>query len=166
MLGFGIEGFFHLRFEVAVEVFHHLRPFRFSFCDVIKLLFHLGREVVIHDFGEILQKEVVDHRPHVCWDQFAPFCSDDGLFGLLADAVSFQRKNDQFLFFSFLVPFGHVFALLYGADGRRVSGRTSDAQFFQFFNQACFVVAWRVLGEPLQGLYLFPFQLLPGLHRG
>ena len=54
MLGFGIEGFFHLRFEVAIEVFHHLRPFRFSFCDVVELLFHLGREVIIHDFGEIL----------------------------------------------------------------------------------------------------------------
>ena len=61
----------NIRFEARVEVAHHIGPWLLAFSNLVKLLFYAGREVVVHDVGEVFNQEVVHHDTNVGRQQFA-----------------------------------------------------------------------------------------------
>ena len=73
MLAAGIHHLAYFRLEVLVECLHPLVPFGLSFGNVIKLLFHIGCEVVVHDAREVFHQEVVDNDSDICRQQFPLF---------------------------------------------------------------------------------------------
>ena len=57
LIDFGVEG--------AVKFFQHIHPAFGPFCDFIELFFDGGREVVVHDGGELFVEEVGDNHANV-----------------------------------------------------------------------------------------------------
>ena len=124
------------------------------------MFFDLGREVVVEYLREVFGEEVIDHDAGVCGDEFAPVAAYRfGLGGVCHLAVA-ECDDCECLPFSLAVALDDVFALLYGRDGRCVGRWAADAQFFEFFDEAGFGVARRLLcvafgggdfaaGEPL-----------------
>ena len=61
----GVHRLLHNRFEVLIERLHHVGPLFFTFSYLIKVLFHFGGEVIVHNGGEILHEEVVHHNTDI-----------------------------------------------------------------------------------------------------
>ena len=71
MLSTGVDDFFNGGLELLVELMHHLVPLRFAFGNLIEVLLHVSREVVVHDIGEVLHEEVVHDDADVGGQQLA-----------------------------------------------------------------------------------------------
>ena len=67
----GVDGFLDSGFEGCVEVVHHLVPLLLAFGNLVEVLFNLRREVIVHDTGEMLHEEVVDHDADVGGNKLA-----------------------------------------------------------------------------------------------
>ena len=61
----GVQRFLYRRFEVFVKMLHHRRPLLLAFGNLVEVLLHFGREVIVHDGGERIHEEVVDNDTHV-----------------------------------------------------------------------------------------------------
>ena len=61
----------HFGFKTLVELFHPFVPLGIALCDIIEFLLHIGSKIVVHDVGEVLHQEVVDHDADICRQQFA-----------------------------------------------------------------------------------------------
>ena len=112
-----VQGLFYGGFEVFVERLHHLCPLLLALGNAVEVLFYLGCEVIVHDGGEVLHQEVVDHEAHVGRHQLAFLAAH--LLGalLLADLFALQREHQILALLALLVALDDVFALLDGADG-------------------------------------------------
>ena len=66
---------FHHRLQLVVEVADEFRPVHLALCHLVKVLFDVCREVVVHDFREIFHEEVIHHRARVRGHQFASVAS-------------------------------------------------------------------------------------------
>ena len=57
--------FFDFRVKISVEIGNFIFPAQFSVGNVIEFFFHLGSEIIVENFGEILCKEFVDYHAYV-----------------------------------------------------------------------------------------------------
>ena len=71
MLGTRLHDLVDSLLKRLVKLAHHVLPLLFSLSDLIELVLDLRREVVVHDLGEVLQKEVVDHDADVGGDKLS-----------------------------------------------------------------------------------------------
>ena len=164
MFTLGSQCRFHQRMEIFVEHFHHVGPFLFSFGHLIKLLFHTGRKVIIHNLREILHQEVIDHTTYVGRYQFRLFASAHFRLHGFFYFFSCQLQQHILTLHAFLVTFFYIPSLLDGRNGRCISRRTTDTQFLQFTYQAGFRVAGWSLTEALYSRNFFPLQYLSDFH--
>ena len=79
MLLTGIQRLVHYRFKALVESLHHTRPFLFALGNLIEVMLHLGSEVIVHDFLEVIHQEVVHHDTDICRQQFSLIRADQFL---------------------------------------------------------------------------------------
>ena len=66
-------------------------------------------------------------------------------FGLRVDLAVVQRQHSEVAGRSVAISFFNVTTLLHRGDGWSISGRSSNAQFFQALDKAGFCVTRRVL---------------------
>ena len=57
--------------ETLIELLHHVSPFLIAFSNLIKILLHLGSEVVVHNFLEVFHQKVVYHDSDIGRQQLA-----------------------------------------------------------------------------------------------
>ena len=148
------QRFFHLRLKVVVEGMDERCPVFFPLGHGVKVFFDVGREVVVHDFGEIFQQEVVHHEAHVGGYELV-FLGPRGLgVRFVADGAGRKRQHVDGARFSLLFPLDNIFALLDGRDGGGVGRRTADAQLLHLVDERRLGVARRVLRVALLRAYL------------
>ena len=92
MLSPDVHSVLNNRFEVLVEITHHVSPFLLALGNLVKLLLHLGGEVIIHDSGEILQEEVVDNDTDVCGHEFTLVATCYLGAGLLGNLLALEHN--------------------------------------------------------------------------
>ena len=71
MLGALVEGLLDGGLEVVIEVLDHGVPLLLALGNQVEVLLDAGREVIVHDGGEVLHEEVVDDGAHVGGDELA-----------------------------------------------------------------------------------------------
>ena len=116
---------------------------------LVELLLHCCCEVIVHDFGEIFEQEVIYHNTNVCRHKFRLF-GTECLLALFCGNLSVSQCYDVVLACAAgLVALLDISALLYCADSRCVCRRTAYAQFLEFAHQACLGISWLVLCKTL-----------------
>ena len=108
------------RLKFAVEVLHHVGPLLLAVGYLVELLLYLGCEVIVHDVGEVLHKEVVHYNTYVGGQQLALLIARKLHLTCRCDDESAQCVDDVRALFAFLVALYNVLTLLYGGDGRCV----------------------------------------------
>jgi hypothetical protein len=76
--------------EWCIEIGDHLIPFNFTLSDLIEFLFHIRREIVIHDRLEMFSKKIRDHHTDICREEFLLFRSGILLFRVFGYISIFQ----------------------------------------------------------------------------
>ena len=148
-----VEHLLALRFEFLVELLHGLLPVLLAFGYLVEVLLHVGREVVVHDILEVGNEEVVHHCSCIRWKELTLLIAHYfALLALLDVLASLQREQLVGTLLTLLVALLHVFALLDGGDGWRVSRRTTNAQFFQLLHKRSLCIAKRTLREAFRSL--------------
>ena len=165
MLSTDIHSVLHNRFEILIEITHHVGPFLITLGNLVKLLFHLSSEVIVHDTGEILQEEVVHHNTDVGRHEFSLVTASNLGTGFLGDLLSLEHNRLKLSFLALLITLVHIFALLDGANRRSIGRRTSDTQFFKFVDKTSLGVSHRALGVTLQCRHLASLQRLSLINR-
>ncbi len=89
MLLFHGHGLLHQRLELAVELLHQAGPLLLTLGHLIELFLDVCREVIIHNLGEVLQQEVVDHRTDVGRKQLTLLAAGQFRAYLLFDLIGF-----------------------------------------------------------------------------
>ena len=164
VLSAGVDDFFHGGLELLVELMHHLVPLRLAFGNLIEVLLHVGREVVVHDIGEVLHEEVVHDDADVGGQQLALLRAGHFLLRLRGDLLAFQCVDGERALLALLVAFVNVFALLDGGNSRCIGRRTADAQLFELVHQRSLRVADGTLAETLGSGDLFACEHVAHLH--
>ena len=67
-----VDYFLHLRVKLVVEAFHLLGPIFLSLGNLVKLLFYVGCEVIVHNLLEVLHQEIVHYYACVGRYEFSP----------------------------------------------------------------------------------------------
>ena len=98
--------------ESLVERLNFLVPNHIALGYLIKLILHFSREVIVHDVGEVLHKEVIDHHTHIGRHQLALFNAID--FGLLAegDFPVLECEGFTLTFLALIFTLLHIVAVL------------------------------------------------------
>ena len=153
VFGLLVEGFLHLGFEIFVEVANEFGPVFLSVGHGVEVFLNVGREIIVHDFWEILRQEVIDHDADIGRDEFALLRTGFFCIDLLGDfaRVALEFQDAIFSRRAFFLSLRHILALLDGGDGGGVGGRTADAEFFHFVHQGGFGVTRGLLRETLAG---------------
>ena len=105
--------------EALIKIRDFLVPYHIALGHLIKLVLHLGSEVVVHDRGEILHQELVYDHAHIGGNEFSLL--DPEQLALLAgtDFSSFEGDDFTIAFVAFLLSLLDILALLdCGNDGR------------------------------------------------
>ena len=145
VLAAGVEGLVNGRLKALIEVLQHLVPVLLAFGDRVETLLYAGREVIVHDVGEVLNEEIIDHRSDVRWQQFALLVACKFFLCLCRNLLCAEGVDGVCALFAFLVTLHNVLALLDGGDCRGVGRWSADAQFLQFVNQRGLRVSLRTL---------------------
>ena len=157
----------HIAVERLVKLTNHLSPSLSAVGNVVKVLLHLGREVVIHNIRKVLHKELVHYGSDVGGEQLALLGAQVLnlllAFNLLA---RLQGERGDVVILRRAVFLDDIFALQYRRYCRRVGRRTSYAEVLEFLHQACLRVARRMLSVVLTSLSLGQTQVVAVLHRG
>ena len=115
----------------------------------------------------MLLQEVRHDHADVGREQLGPFRSGHLLVFLGPNgAIVLQVQGLEGALLALAVLFHDVAALLDGADGGGVGGRTADLQFLEFLDEGGFAEAGRRLGEALDGLHGLEVERLALLHAG
>ena len=166
MVGALCDDGLHGRVEVGIEMLNQVAPYFVALGDVVEFLLHICREVVVHDFGEVVDKEVVDDDSHVGGDEASAVASHVFLALVVFDLSVAECNDSVSTFCPFELSTADILALLNGRDGRGISGGSSDAQFLEFMYECGLVVSHRRLAEAFGGSHLFAADVLSFGHRG
>ena len=166
MLGTRLHDLVDSLLKRLVELAHHVLPLLFSLSDLIELVLDLRREVVVHDLGEVLQEEVVDHNANVGGDELSFLRTGELCLCCRLHLVAFQDVNSEFGLFASPVAFLHIVALLDRRNRRRVGRRASDTKFLQFVYETGLGISCRSLGETFHRGNAFAGELLTHLQCG
>ena len=129
--------------ESLVERIYHLGPLLAAFGYFVELLFHICREVVVKNAGELLFQIVVHEHAYVSGGESADLLADLLARRLFDDFAFFQRKHRVFALYSVLVLLDDVSAVDDSGYCRGVCGRAADAEFFETLYEHGLVVAGR-----------------------
>ena len=114
--------------EVVVEIRQQGAPLQLSGGDAVEVVLDPCREIVIHDAGKVLYKEICNYYADFLGQEFSFFGSDNLRPVLFAHRISFQFKVPDLYLPAFLVSFHYVTPS--GGkcrNGGGVGGRPSDA---------------------------------------
>ena len=104
----------HLGFQVAVECADQFGPILFALGHQVEIVFHVRREIVVHDFGELLHEEVVDHNTRVGGNELTAIAAVVLTTLLGDDVLARERDQSHRTRLTFVLSPTHVFALLNG----------------------------------------------------
>ena len=85
MLAACVHHLVNLRLKFFVEVFHPLVPIGLTLGDVIKLLLHIGSEVVVHDAWKVFHQKVIDDNSDICRQKLSFLVASDFFLNLLCN---------------------------------------------------------------------------------
>ena len=117
----------------------------------------MGRKVIVHDSGETIHQEVVNHDAYVGRQQFALVAANVLLLILSRYHDAFKRIYQVLAFFALAVAPGYVLAMLDSTDGWGVGRRATDAQFLHLMHKASLGIACRTLRKAFNRGYLAAF---------
>ena len=156
----------HDRMEEFVEAIHRLGPFHRALRNGVKLLLHVGREVVIDHLGEGLGEEVVDHRAHVRRQQLVAVGAHRFSFHLLRNLPVHERQHAELPLLARLIATHHILAVLDRLNRRCIRRWAADAKLLHAVHQPGLGVSRRPLREALRGDDLASREAVANLHRG
>ena len=151
---------------MAIEATQQFLPIFVSFGHLVKVLLHFRRKVIIHNLGKRVQEKVVDDEAHIRRKQLILLRAVSLRFSRIRQFFAAQSEHIIFTLASRPILLYHIFALLYGGDGRRIGRRATDAQFFKFMHQRRLIIAGRMLRKALCGRYFYALQRSPFLYWG
>ena len=107
-----VQGAFYLRFKVLIEVADHFCPVLFSLSHFVKLLFDISREIIVHNFGEVLHQEVVHHQADVGRYQLATIATNVFALRRFANRIALQGKLVVTTGRAFRITFNYILTVL------------------------------------------------------
>ena len=130
--------------ERLVEGADGLVPDLLAVGDLVEVLLHVGREVVVHDGAEVLDEVVGDDDADLLGEELAALRAHGFGPGLLRDGAVLQVQVRHRHLHAVLVALGDIAAAGgEGADDGGVGGRTADFQFFQLLDEGGLGIALR-----------------------
>ena len=141
-IAFGQHGV-DLGLQISIESANEVRPIFGSFCHEVEIMLDIGREVVVHNGGELVHQEVIHHDTDVRGNEFTAVAAVILTALLGSDVVAREGDDGNGARFAFILTTAHIFARLNGRDGRRVGRRAADAEFFEFMHERGFAVTRR-----------------------
>ena len=153
-------------FKTLVEGLQHLCPGLVAFSNLIEVLLHLSREVIVHNAWEILHQVVVHHNADIRRHELALVRAGQLAAHFLRYLLALERIDSVHALLTFLVTLGHVLTLLDSRDGGGVGRRTANTQFLKLMHQRCLRIALRSLTEPFDGGNLATRQFRSLYQRG
>ena len=117
----------------------------------------MGRKVIVHDGGETIHQEVVNHDAYIGGQQFALVAANVLLLILGCYHDAFKRIYQVLAFFALAVAPSYVLAMLDGADGWGVCRRTTDAQFLHLMHKTGLGITCRTLRKAFYRGYFAAF---------
>ena len=134
----------HLLVEGFVEGADGLVPHLLPVGNLVEVLLHVGREVVVHDFAEILDEVVRDDDADLLREELAALRAHGLGPGFLRDRPVLQVEVRHRHLHAVLVALGDIAAGGgEGADDGGVGGRTADFQLFQLLDEGGLGIALR-----------------------
>ena len=132
--------FFHNFVERPVEGAQHFGPFAAACGNVVKQLFDFSRELVVHDFIEMLIQKIAHGTAHIGREQTAFDDASHFRQFFFVDLCILEGQLAKSTWGAIAVFLDHITPAFFHdfADGWRIGGRATNAQFFQFFHQTCF----------------------------
>ena len=100
--------------ETLIEVGDFLVPNDIALSHLIELVLDLGREVVVHDVGEILHQEVVYYHAHIGGDEFALLDTEELTLLARGDLAVLERDDFIFTLVALVLALLDIIALLNG----------------------------------------------------
>ena len=150
--------------EALVEVLNLVVPLALALGDVVKLVLHLGGEVVVENLWEVLGQEFVNHHTHIGGDEFALLVAHEFALALGADFAVLERDLLKAALHTLALALHHVVTRLNGRDGGCIGRRTSNAQFLESFHEHCLAIAVGLLSKALSGNHFPQLELVAHLH--
>ena len=106
--------------EVVIEVGDFPVPLDIALRHLIKLVLHLGREVIVHDSGEILHQKVINHHTHIGGNEFTFLHAEDFRLLAFSDLTALQGNNLIFPLVALVLAFFDILPLLNSGNNRRI----------------------------------------------
>ena len=120
----------HHRVEELVESIHRLSPDQLALGNGIKVLLHIGREVIIDHLRERFRQEVIHHRAHVRGEQFVPISPHHLALLALRDLPVAEGQDAIPSLLARLVATHHILPVLNRLDRRGIRRGSPNAELF------------------------------------
>ena len=135
--------------EALVEVGDLLVPHYIALGHLIELILDFGSEVIVHNGGEILHQEVIDHHTHVGGDEFTLLGAIQ--FALLACGDFTALESDDLIvtLLPLILTLLDIIAVLDSGNDWGISRRSANTQFLQTAHQRGLGIAIGLLGIAL-----------------
>ena len=137
--------------KLLVELAYLVVPHLLALGNLVKLVLHLGREVVVENRWEILHEEVVDHHAHIGGQQLALLGAGELALARGLDLVASEHHHLIVALGALALALLHIAAGLNGRDGGGVGRRAPYAQLLERAHERGLGVACRLLREALRG---------------